>query len=81
MKKPRSQEHAALGLLAWSCLDFMLSEALESLATTPAEETSIKRFLGDAANKTNAQTNLSGTLVRVSVSSADLPRMGHIFCV
>uniref|UniRef100_A0A6J0V9U2 Sushi domain-containing protein n=1 Tax=Pogona vitticeps TaxID=103695 RepID=A0A6J0V9U2_9SAUR len=59
MKKRRSQDHSALCLLAWSCLDFFLSEALESLATTPAEETSIKKFLGDAANKTVAQTNFT----------------------
>ncbi|KAJ7329964.1 hypothetical protein JRQ81_016138 [Phrynocephalus forsythii] len=59
MKKRRSQDPTALYLLAWSCLDFMLSDALESLATTPAEETSIKKFLGDAENETVAQTNLS----------------------
>ncbi|XP_077791007.1 uncharacterized protein LOC144328981 [Podarcis muralis] len=59
MKKQPIQEHAALCLLAWSCLEFTLSEALESLTTIPGEEAGVKKFLRDAGNGTIVQGNLS----------------------
>lgn len=65
MKKQPIQEHAALCLLAWSCLEFTLSEALESLTTIPGEEAGVKKFLRDAGNGTIVQGNLSGTLKRL----------------
>ncbi|XP_060100554.1 sushi domain-containing protein 3-like [Heteronotia binoei] len=59
MKKPRSREHTALCLLAWSCLEFALGESLESPASTPGEETSIRTFLIETANGTSEQSNFS----------------------
>ncbi|XP_033018213.1 uncharacterized protein LOC117053945 isoform X2 [Lacerta agilis] len=59
MKRQPSQEHAALCLLAWSCLEFTLSEALESLTIIPGEEAGVKKFLRDAGNGTIVQGNLS----------------------
>lgn len=60
MKKPRSQEHAALCLLIWSCLECALSDFLEVQPTFPGEETSTETFRRGAANGTTAQSNLSG---------------------
>ncbi|XP_062838920.1 uncharacterized protein LOC134299592 [Anolis carolinensis] len=59
MKTLRSQEHTVLCLLAWSCLEFTLSEAIESSTTISAEETVIRKFRKDAANGTASQVNLS----------------------
>ncbi|KAF7248712.1 Sushi domain-containing protein 3 [Varanus komodoensis] len=60
MKKQRCQVDTAFYLLVWSCLEFTLSDTLESsAAATSGGETGIKTFLRETANGTAAQANLS----------------------